>query len=125
MRFSPRAWTLILAAYAYEVEAAPIMEDATFDILAASYAADPDSEIPGFGKETGSWVHALVPLIGEEVLRDATARCRQLGMGTSPWHCVPNHLIEDVDGHGPPTVLPNTRLGAVSLAPKKGEPNDH
>lgn len=124
MKFSPSDWTLILAAFAYELEDAPIMEDATYDLLSAAHAARPEHcLIPDFDKSTGVWVHDLIPVIGEEALRKATARCRKMGKGTSSWHCVPHDLIEDVGNHGPALVTEGLRqkYGWLDALRQKGE----
>lgn len=54
-----------VAAYAYEVEASPIMDDAAYDKLAASIdltvdTANPDMDAwfrANFAPHTGQWVH--------------------------------------------------------------------
>lgn len=51
-------WQLALAAFAYERGSQPTMTDSTYD-LKALWAAERGTQLPGFGAETGQWVHQM------------------------------------------------------------------
>lgn len=78
-------WTLILAAYAYEVEDKPLMADATFDILCTYHDAT-TSNIPEFSPGTGMWVHDALADVDKTFVAAAIAKLRKIGSGASITH---------------------------------------
>lgn len=83
MPYTIGEWEIILAAYAYEVEHKPLMDDQTFDLLCSHTKGE---NIPDFDAATGMWVHDVVADVGHEFLAAATAKLRRIGRGAAVSH---------------------------------------
>lgn len=100
--YSYAEWLLIFAAYAYEVEANPIMADATFDILCSHIDAD-ITRIPGFVPYSGGWVHDALKGVDVAFVKSALTKLRKIGSGACVSHIrFPDGLLSsenDNPGH--------------------------
>jgi len=76
-------WQIIFAAYAYEFDDAPLMDDRLFDLLCNSIREP--FNIPDFDPATGMWIQDVVKIVGHDFLKSATARLRAM-RATSPTH---------------------------------------
>lgn len=76
-------WQIIFAAYAYEFDDAPLMDDRLFDLLCGSIREP--FNIPDYNPSTGMWIQDVVKIVGHDFLKNATEVLRAK-RATSPTH---------------------------------------
>jgi hypothetical protein len=93
MRFRQGEWDVILGAYCYEILDTPCMSDSTYDIYCKEVSRV-GTTIPDFDSNTGQWIHDLIKdEKAKEIIHEGALKMLELGKGTSPIHCIPEHLI--------------------------------